>query len=741
TRIEVVTEGILTRRLQSDPELKGVGLVIFDEFHERSLQADLSLALALDVRTGLREDLRLLVMSATLDTKTLAAHLENAPVIVGEGRSYPVSVHYLERPPQGGLVDTAVKGVHRALAETSGDLLLFLPGSGEIRRVADRLGQALSDRVALLPLYGDLKRDEQDHALMPQPGRRRVVLATSIAETSLTIEGISTVVDSGWSRRPCFDPNSGLSRLRTVRVSRAAAEQRTGRAGRLGPGHCYRLWSAAEDARLLPGHPPELLEADLAPLALELALWGVSEPDRLHWLDEPPRGAYAQARALLQRLDAIDRQGRITPIGRDMASLSLHPRLAYMLLNAGERRSLATDLAGLLSERDILKRGIGQEPGSDMELRLQALAHWRRGGERGVNREADMAICSRVERAARGWRKLRPGRRQGPDVATTGGLLALAFPDRVAQRRPGSDDRYLLASGRGVRLPEGDPLIRHDYLVVADLDAGQREGRVYRAAGIGLEEIRQLQAAHIEYRQRTDWDAASASVVACEEERFGSIVLDSRPLKQPNEEAMIAGMIRGIRQLGLGALPWTRELQQWRQRVESLRFWQPEAGWPDLSDQALLDALEQWLGPYLPGVTRRDHLKSLDLGSILRSRLAWSQQQDLERLAPVHLSLPSGTRKRISYRPGEAPLLEVRLQELFGLRQTPAICGGQVPLLLHLLSPAQRPIQVTSDLSSFWDNTYAEVRKELKGRYPKHYWPDDPATAIPTSRVRPSKGD
>jgi len=737
TRIEVVTEGILTRRLQSDPELKDVGLVIFDEFHERSLQADLSLALTLDVCAGLREDLRLLVMSATLDTEALARHLPAAPVIVGEGRSYPVTLHYLERPPQGGVVETAVRGVQRALAETAGDLLLFLPGSGEIRRVAERLKQTLPESVVLLPLYGDLRRTEQDRALMPQPGRRRVVLATSIAETSLTIEGIGTVVDSGWSRRPCFDPNSGLSRLRTVRVSRAAAEQRAGRAGRLGPGHCYRLWSAPEERRLVPAHPPEILEADLAPLALELASWGVMELEQLHWLDLPPRGAYAQARDLLQRLDALDEQGRITASGRQMARIGLHPRLAFMLLNAGDQQALALDLAALLSERDVLTRGPGTEAGSDMELRLQAMESWRHGAGRARMAEADPAACARVERTVKAWRRSNPGQVEGTAEHSAGGLLALAFPDRIARRRAGSDTRYQLASGRGVRLWEGDPLARHDYLVVADLDAGQREGRVFRAAAVELEEIRQLQAAHIEYRQRTDWDAASGAVVASEEERLGSLVLASRPLKQPDEGALVAGMIQGIRQLGIEALPWTRELQQWRQRVESLRAWQPQAGWPDLSEQALLDGLEQWLGPYLRGVTRRDHLKSLDLSSILRCRLDWSQQQQLERLAPSHISLPSGTRKRISYRPGETPLLEVRLQELFGLRQTPALCNGEVPLLLHLLSPAQRPIQVTSDLAGFWDHTYAEVRKELKGRYPKHYWPEDPETATPTARVRP----
>lgn len=740
TRIEVVTEGILTRRLQNDPELKDVALVIFDEFHERSLQADLSLALTLDVRQGLRDDLRLLIMSATLDIDSLSEQLPNAPLISGEGRSHPVSLHYLQRPPTGGLVEIAVKGVQRALDQTGGDILLFLPGSGEIRRTAAALAQRLSPDVALYPLYGDLSRSQQDHALLPQPGHRRVVLATSIAETSLTIEGISAVVDSGWSRRPRFDPNSGLSRLQTVRVSRASADQRAGRAGRLGPGDCYRLWTAAEQARLPEQHPPELLEADLAPLVLELALWGVKTPQQLHWIDLPPRGAYAQALALLQRLDGIDQQGRITPAGRRMAGIVLHPRLAYMLLKAGDQRETALDLAGLLSERDILSRDGGLGQGSDIELRLQQLAQWRRSGEGAAARGVDLATCSRVERAVNQWRRtlFKPQNRQSG--ISVGGLLALAFPDRIARRRPGSDSRYLLASGRGVQLPEGDPLMRHDYLVVADLDAGQREGRVYRAAAIGLQEIRMLQVAHIECQQRIGWEDASTSVVASEEERLGALLLVSRPLPQPDAEAMVAAMIDGIRQMGLDSLPWNKELLQWRERVASLRLWQPDAGWPDLSNALLMDTLEQWLAPYLSGIVRRDHLKQLDLGTILRSRLTWEQQQQLERLAPSHLPLPSGSRKKLHYRAGEPPVLGVRLQELFGLRQTPTLCAGQVPVLLHLLSPAQRPIQVTSDLAGFWDRTYAEVRKELKGRYPKHYWPEDPATAIATARVRPRSG-
>ncbi len=741
TRIEVVTEGILTRRLQQDPGLQGVGLVIFDEFHERSLHADLALALCLDVMENLRDDLRLLVMSATLDSRAVADLLGNAPVIIGEGRSHPVELRYLDRPAGADICESLARGVVRAVAETTGDLLAFLPGTGEIRRAECLLRQQLPSEVALYPLYGDLSRADQDAALMPLPHGRRVVLATSIAETSLTIEGISAVVDSGWSRRPRFDPNSGLSRLQTVRVSAASADQRAGRAGRLGPGLCYRLWTAAEQARLLPHQPPELLEADLAPLVLELALWGVTEPDQLQWLDMPPAGAYAQARELLQRLDALDARGRLTGTGRRMAGLALHPRLAHLLLSAGEQLDLALDIAGLLSERDILRRQRGTVPSIDIEERLQQLAAWRH--DRTSSRAGellDRAACQQVERAVKQWRRmLGPAKEAARPPLGIGGLLALAFPDRIAQRRSGSDSRYLLASGRAVRLPEGDPLSRNDYLVVAALDAGQREGRAYLAAPITPDEIYSTQSPHIITRDHVAWDAVDQTVVAREETWLDSLLLSTRPLSRVDPQESGLAMLAGIRQMGLSALPWNDQLLQWRQRVMSLHGWLEDSAWPDLSDAVLLETLAEWLAPWLTGVTRKEQLKSLDLQAILNSRLSWEQQQQLEKLAPDSLVMPSGSRRRLRYQAGEPPVLAVKLQELFGLQQTPAVCQGKINVMLHLLSPAQRPIQVTQDLAGFWERTYTEVKKELKGRYPKHYWPDDPYSAVPTAKVRPAK--
>ncbi len=740
TRIEVVTEGILTRRLQQDPELEGVGLVIFDEFHERSLQADLGLALTLEVMEGLRDDLRLLVMSATLDCEAVSGLLGGAQVIRAAGRSHPVTVHYLPREPaaDAGIVATTVAGVRRALAEQEGDLLVFLPGTGEIRRARERLETLLPETIRLCPLYGDMDKAAQDAVLLPDPdGRRRVVLATAVAETSLTIEGIGCVVDSGWSRLPRFDPNRGLTRLETVRVSRAAADQRAGRAGRLGPGHCYRLWTEARQARLVPQAPPEILQSDLAPLLLELAQWGVADPTGLAWLDPPPVGAVKQARALLLELGALDHRHRITPLGERMLALPLHPRLARMLVAAegGEVRNLAADLAALSSERDPLRRAPGEPGEADLTRRLHLLAIWRRDGEGAARRSgADPAACRRLERVARSL-----GADGGPraDEAEAGRLLLTAYPDRIARRRDGSHDRYLLVNGRGVRLTEGDPLGGHPWLVVADLDAGRREGRVFRAAPVTLEQIRRAKKEGIRIHSAVEWDSSSESVVVREEERLGVLVLARRDGAAADPERVRVAMLDGIRQMGLAVLPWSRTATEWRARVMSLRHWQPESDWPDLSDRGLMESLDRWLEPWLEGVSRRQHLKRLDLETILKGVMDWNGQQAVERLAPACLRVPSGACRPLEYRPGEAPVLRVRLQEMFGLARTPTVCDGRVAVVLHLLSPAQRPVQVTQDLEGFWNTTYAEVRKELKGRYPKHYWPEDPWRAVATTRVRP----
>ena len=745
TRIEVVTEGILTRRLQQDPELAGVGLVIFDEFHERSLQADLALALCLDVCDGLRSDLRLLVMSATLDCEGVSRLLGGAPVVTGSARSYPVEISYLSRDPGSNLPLAVAGAIRRALSERQGDLLVFLPGVGEIRAVASLLGKQAADGLLICPLYGDLGSDEQDLAIRPDAqGRRRVVLATSIAETSLTIEGVTTVLDSGWSRGSRFDPNSGLSRLETVRVSRASADQRAGRAGRLGPGACYRLWTNAQQSRLPERAPPEILNADLAGLVLDLAQWGVNDVSQLRWLDEPPAGACAQARDLLTTLEALDGAGRITPAGRHMAAMALHPRLAHMLLRSTDsaQSALAADLAGLISERDILRRSRYTQLSVDIEDRLPLLERLRRGGKQALDKAGvHLSVCSRIVRAAR---QLTAQSAAGPcsqPALSPGALLALAYPERIARRRAGSDWRYLMASGRGVVLPEGDSLARSEFLVVARLDAGRSEGKIFMAASIDLEQIRQIQKLRIKNRFEVVWESRSRSVAAREKEMLGELVLASRALKHPPVEALRQAMLAGIRAMGLEALPWNGETRQWRLRLQSLRQWQPHANWPDLSDAGLAAGLDQWLAPWLDGITSQTQLKRLDLASILKSQLDWPRQRLLDRLAPTHIQVPSGSRKRLEYRPGgEAPVLKVKLQEMFGLERTPAVCDGEVPVMLHLLSPAQRPVQVTQDLSGFWERTYRDVKKELRGRYPKHYWPDNPWEAQPTARLKPRSG-
>jgi ATP-dependent helicase HrpB len=751
TRIEVLTEGILTRRLQRDPGLAGVGLVIFDEAHERNLPTDLGLALCLDCQQGLRDDLRLLIMSATLDGAAFARLLTDAGVLSSAGRSYPVAVHYLPQDPVGPLPATVARAVLHALAACEGDLLVFLPGGGEIRHTRDRLAvEPACAEVQLQPLYGDLPYADQQRALQPDPqGRRKVVLATPIAETSLTIEGVCGVVDAGWARVPRFEPRSGLTRLETVRISADAADQRAGRAGRLGPGVCWRLWSEATQRRLRPQRVPEILEADLVPLALELAQWGVREAAELRWLDPPPAGALAQARELLIALEALDGEGRITAAGRQLAALPVHPRLANMLRHGAALglADLAVDLAALLEERDLL-RGDGRTGGCDINRRLAALQAFRRDGRDGAHRHgADAAACARVEQAVRQWRgRLDPRQRptgvanDGDPAQATGLLLALAYPDRIAQRRADSPHRYRLANGRGAQLREDDPLVGQDWLAVADLDASGSEGRIYLAAAVAPTDLETPLAKRVTEVAEVVWDSRQQAVVAVRERRLGSLVLTRRVLDRPDPALRRQAMLEGIRQLGLDCLPWTPDSRDWQARVLCLRAWLPEEGWPDLSDQALAATLADWLGPYLDGINRREHLARLPLGQILRDRLDWAQSPRLEQAAPSHLTVPSGSRLRLRYTPGESPVLAVKLQELFGLADTPRIADGRVAVTLHLLSPAQRPIQVTQDLRSFWERTYAVVKKELKGRYPKHPWPDDPWSATPTRRTRAPAG-
>lgn len=732
TRIEVVTEGILARLLQQDPALEATACIIFDEYHERSLQADLGLALALDSQRHLREDLRLLVMSATLDAAAVARLLGDAPVIGAAGLAHDVATHYLPRASDAPLDRQVSAAVLRALREEAGDLLVFLPGAGEIRYVQQALAAApLPAGTQLLALFGDLAPEEQQRAIRPAAaGERKVVLATNIAETSLTIEGVRVVIDSGLERRARFDPASGMSRLETLQISRASADQRRGRAGRLGPGVCYRLWTEARQRTLVAHAPAEIVEADLAPLALELAAWG-ADAGSLAWLDPPPPAPLAQARGLLHRLGALDDAGRITAHGRQMAALGVHPRLAHMLLRgrAAGAGATACALAALLSERDVLR---GRDRDADIRSRLDLLG----GNTAGTN----AAALTRVRRTLRFYRRqLRIGDEAAIDAGEVGWLLACAYPDRIARARDGQGGRYQLSGGRGACFGEPQAIAASRYLVVADLDAGEREARIFLAAPLTAAEIDAHFGEEIREQEQIGWSAREQAVLAQRQRRLGELVLSEAPLPRPDPAAVSAAMIEGIRELGLDALPWSASLRNWQARVLLLRATDTLAPnpWPDVSDAALLVTLEQWLAPWLAGITRREHLAKLDLGAALRALLDFPLQRRLEELAPTHLEVPSGSRIAIDYLDGASPSLAVRLQEMFGLQDTPRIAGGRVPLMLKLLSPARRPVQVTQDLKSFWEKGYHEVRRELKGRYPKHYWPENPYQAEPTRRVRP----
>ncbi len=740
TRLEVVTEGILTRMIQADAALADTGCVVFDEFHERSIHGDLGLALAIDVQENLRPDLRLIVMSATLDTQPLARLLDSPPIVTASGRPFDVRTQYVPRRAELPIEEQVAQTLVAALASEAGDALCFLPGAPEIRRVERLLGERrLPQGTRVLPLYADLDPAAQEAALAPSgPDTRKIVLATSIAETSLTIDGVRIVVDSGLARRSQFDPTSGMSRLVTMKLSQAEADQRRGRAGRTGPGVCFRLWSASAHAALAPHAEPQILNEDLAPLALELAAWGATDAQSLRWLDPPPAAHLAQARDLLRRLDAIDAAGRITPHGRAIAALGAHPRLAHMLQRSVAMRAvgLACDLAAVLSERAVVRAPAGARD-ADVRSALAALgdgaATARSGG--GIDPRAIAAAA----RAAARWRRQLGG---GPDAVdrdrAAGTLLALAYPDRIARSR-GGDGRYLLANGRGATFAEPQTLAKSTYLVAAQLDGGERDARIQLAAPIEPEELERLFAAQIEERSEVVWDRREQAVRARRDRRLGAILLASADIAASDPQAVGTAMIAGIRALGIGALPWTRELRQWQARVALLRRLDvpAPAPWPDLDDAALEAGLESWVTPWIEGCTRREHLARVDWTHALEGRLTHGQRTVLAREAPTHLRVPSGSSIAIDYLDGEIPTASVRLQELFGLTVTPTIAAGRMALLLKLLSPAGRPVQVTRDLENFWKHTYHEVKKDLKGRYPKHHWPDDPYQAAPTRRVRP----
>ncbi|PRX37641.1 ATP-dependent helicase HrpB [Meinhardsimonia xiamenensis] len=727
TRIEVVTEGVLTRMIQSDPALEGVGAVIFDEFHERSLNADLGLALAWEARGALRPDLRLVVMSATLDAAPVAALLDDAPVIRAGGRAFEVETRWLEAPPRPGerVEERVAEAVARAVAETEGGVLVFLPGEGEIRRVAARLDGRLPADCRVLPLYGALPFAQQRAAIAPVREGRKVVLSTSIAETSLTIEDVRVVVDSGLARRARFDPGTGMSRLVTEPVSRAEADQRRGRAGRVAPGVCYRLWARAQEGALPAFAPPEIETADLAPLALELAAWGAGDGAGLAFLTPPPAGPLAAARALLARLGALDAAGRITPHGREMAALPVHPRLAHMLLRAGPD---AAPLAALLGERDPL-RGAGV----DLALRLRALADPARFA-RQEGLAPDRATLERARGEARRLARLVRGRRPAEPMSPAQ-AAALAYPDRIGLRRPGEAPRWVLSGGRGAEMDAADPLAGQRLIVATELEGAGREARIRLALPISEAELRAVHGEAIGWVDLCEWSRRERRVVARRQERFGALVLDDRIWRDAPAEAVARAMCAGIRALGL---PWTAPARRLAARVALARA--GGADLPDLSEEALLADLEEWLLPTLAaqGIDSAEALKRLDITEALKARLGWEALSWLDRELPAEFVSPLGRRLPIDYESG-TPEVAARLQEFFGLTEHPRIGPGRVPLKITLLSPAGRPVQTTTDLPGFWAGSYAEVRKEMRGRYPKHPWPEDPIAADPTLRAKARK--
>ncbi len=713
TRIEVVTEGILTRMLQENPELPGVGAVIFDEFHERSLNADLGLALAWEVRGALRADLWLVVMSATLDAGPVAAMLDNAPMISSDGRAYPVETRWLDSPPRKDVRFEAALAdlVLHALSEAEGGVLVFLPGEGEIRRMSALLEHRLAGNVVLRPLFGALSLSEQRAAVRPEVHGRKLVLATSIAETSLTIEDVRVVVDAGRARRARFDPGSGMARLVTEAVSRAEADQRRGRAGRVAPGVCYRMWTKGAEGAL-PAYPPAEIEAaDLTALALELALWGGAEG--LAFLTEPPEGAMAEARGLLRDLGALDASDAITEHGKVLARMPLHPRLAHMLARGGNG---SARVAALLADRDPLR---GQ--GVDLKRRLRALDN-----PKAFN--ADQGTIARIRQEAKRLKRFEAGPSLGP-----GAQAALAYPDRIGLRRAGDQPRFVLSGGKGAVMPEGDGLSGARLIVATDLDGNPREARIRAAVEVSEAEVRALYGDRIAWVDVCEWSKRTRRVEARRQERLGALVLEDRIWNDAAPAAVAEALLDGIRDLGLGALGWSKRARLLRARIAF-------SGVADMSDAALLAALEAWALPYLAGLKTVEDLARFDPAQALEAWLGWDAMQDMARLAPESWVSPLGRSVAIDYA-GDVPEVALRLQEVFGTREHPRVGPERLPLRMVLLSPAQRPVQVTTDLLGFWDGSYVDVRKEMRAKYPKHPWPEDPREADPTLRAKPRKGN
>ncbi len=766
TRIEVVTEGILTRMLQDDPMLEGIGGLLFDEFHERHLAGDLGLALALDVQSQLREDMRIVVMSATLDGEKLARFLD-APRLSSEGRSYPVTVAHFPGRRDESLESQTRRAVEDSLEKHPGDVLVFLPGQREIMRVEAALspsplgrgvgvrvrrssdGSDIADsavpspgaarhplpegegkEVVILPLHGELSIEQQSQALQPDlQGRRRVVLATNVAESSVTLPGVRVVIDGGLAREPRYDPNSGFARLEIVNISQASADQRAGRAGRVAEGWAYRLWPQSQ--RLEPQRRPEIAQVELASLALELAAWG---SDALRFVDPPPAGALSAARDQLRRLGALTGSNSITALGKRMLTLGTHPRLAAMLLSAQgeEDRALACDLAALVEARDPLRNG------SDaLAARWRALAAFRQGRVAGDAHRSGLAA---IDAAAKQWR--RRLRVDGTPVREIeahrlGDLLAHAFPDRIAHQHPLDPHRYQLANGRMARVFDDSAIFGEPWIVATELRYEAKDALILRAAPVDEARLRREFPQRFVTGDAVRWDAVKRALSAQRETRFDQIVLETKPAGRVDPQHAAAALTEAVHELGLDSLPWSESLRQWRERVRSLREWMPELELPDLSEEALIASLVDWLKPAFVGKTRLDALGEEELADALKSRLDWGQRQRVEQLAPVRITVPSGMERKIEYAHGHSPVLAVKLQELFGLADTPRVADGRIPVTLHLLSPGGKPLQVTQDLRGFWERTYPEVKKEMKGRYPRHPWPDDPWTAAATHRAKP----
>lgn len=741
TRIEVVTEGIFTRQILGDSELKNVALVVFDEFHERSIHTDLGLALALDVQTVLRDDLKILIMSATLDPEKISVLFDSPELVFCEGRMFDVKTRYITKTPRERLEDLVTRSLKMALEDETGSVLCFLPGVGEIRRVEERIRSEirLSGDMMIRPLYGDQDKKEQDEAIQPAPvGKRKIVLATSIAESSITIDGVTVVIDSGLSRKAVFESRTGMSHLETVRGSRASADQRRGRAGRTGPGVCYRLWGENENSLMREYDIPEILESDLANLALILAEWGVPDPSTLKWLDAPPAAKFAQSIELLTEFGALDSKGKITAHGRKMLAAGTHPRLANMIIRSSEIKlgSMACDIAAVLEERDLIKFTT-RERNSDLRLRLDLLRH-RQDACATLNK-IDDSVRWRVKNFSEEFRK-RLGieyRQCGSEMA--GVVIGFAYPDRISKRREGQDAIYLLSCGRAAKFATLEPLSKEEFLTVAEIDDKEKDAKILLAAPLSRYDLEEYFGDIIKITETVEWNDRAGAVDAVGRRVFGSIILEEYPLKNPDRRKIAGAVLNGIRMRGLPVLPWTDETENLRRRIVFAAGIDSKNEWPDLSDNSALGNLEEWLSPFLGGVRRIDDFKKINLHGAMTSLLDWKHNELLDKLAPSHFKVASGSMVRLNYREGDVPVLAVRVQELFGTKNHPCVGGGKVPVLVKILSPSMRPVQTTSDLPGFWSTSYQLVKKDLKGRYPKHFWPENPMEVEATRGLKPRK--